>query len=51
MKIGLQIPNFTWPGGSTTLADIAQTADNAVFASLNGWKKHCKLPTRCGRKR
>jgi len=38
MKIGLQIPNFTWPGGAAqmgaTLAGIAQTADNAGFHSL-----------------
>lgn len=38
MKIGLQIPNFTWPGGSTgiasRLAEIARTADEAGFASL-----------------
>jgi F420-dependent oxidoreductase-like protein len=38
MKIGLQIPNFTWPGGpqniAGTLAEIARTADEAGFASL-----------------
>jgi F420-dependent oxidoreductase-like protein len=38
MKIGLQIPNFTWPGGPEkiggTLADIARTADDAGFSSL-----------------
>lgn len=38
MKIGLQVPNFTWPGGPAkiagTLADIAQTADEAGFYSL-----------------
>ena len=38
MKIGLQIPNFTWPNGPAgiagTLADIARTADGAGFASL-----------------
>jgi F420-dependent oxidoreductase-like protein len=38
MKIGLQIPNFTWPGGPAgiagILADIAQAADEAGFASL-----------------
>jgi F420-dependent oxidoreductase-like protein len=38
MKIGLQIPNFTWPGGpakiASTLADIAKAADEAGFASL-----------------
>jgi F420-dependent oxidoreductase-like protein len=38
MKIGLQIPNFTWPGGpaaiGTTLAGIAGTADSGGFHSL-----------------
>jgi F420-dependent oxidoreductase-like protein len=38
MKIGLQIPWFTWPGGAAaiapTLRDIAQTADRAGFSSL-----------------
>jgi len=38
MKIGLQIPNFTWPGGPNkiagTLEEIARTADQAGFASL-----------------
>jgi F420-dependent oxidoreductase-like protein len=38
MKIGLQIPNFTWPNGpvgiSSKLAEIARTADEAGFASL-----------------
>lgn len=38
MKIGLQIPNFTWPVGpagiASTLAEIARTADDAGFASL-----------------
>ena len=38
MKIGLQIPCFTWPGGpariAPILADIAQTADNVGFHSL-----------------
>jgi F420-dependent oxidoreductase-like protein len=38
MKIGLQIPNFTWPGGPVTisrrLAQIARAADEAGFASL-----------------
>ncbi len=35
MKIGLQIPDFTWPGGAAelapTLAKIATTADQAGF--------------------
>ena len=38
MKIGLQVPSFTWPGGpsqlSPLLARIGQTADEAGFASL-----------------
>ncbi len=38
MKIGLQIPNFTWPEGparmASRLADIARAADEAGFYSL-----------------
>jgi F420-dependent oxidoreductase-like protein len=38
MKIGLQVPSFTWPGGPaqirSKLAEIARTADDAGFASL-----------------
>lgn len=38
MKIGLQIPRFTWPGGDTaiapTLAEIGRAADAAGFASI-----------------
>ena len=38
MKIGLQVPNFTWPGGpagiAAKLAEIARAADEAAFASL-----------------
>lgn len=38
MKIGLQIPKFTWPGGTaeiaTKLAEIANTADDAGFESI-----------------
>lgn len=38
MKIGLQIPNFTWPGSPANLGgklgEIARTADEAGFASL-----------------
>src|SRR5512142_157633 len=38
MKIGLQVPNFTWPGGPQVirgkLAEIARTADEAGFYSL-----------------
>jgi len=38
MKIGLQIPSFTYPGGTAVigprLAEVAKTADDAGFASL-----------------
>ncbi len=38
MKIGLQIPSFTWPGGDATiaptLAAIGRAADEAGFASI-----------------
>jgi alkanesulfonate monooxygenase SsuD/methylene tetrahydromethanopterin reductase-like flavin-dependent oxidoreductase (luciferase family) len=38
MKIGLQIPSFTWLGGPTKisqkLAEIARTADEGGFSSL-----------------
>lgn len=38
MRIGLQIPSFSWPGGPAEiglrLAEIGRTADDAGFASL-----------------
>jgi F420-dependent oxidoreductase-like protein len=38
MKLGIQIPSFTWPGGAertaSTLARIAQAAEEAGFCSL-----------------
>ncbi len=38
MKIGLQVPSFTWPGGPAripdTLAEIARAADDTGFHSL-----------------
>ncbi|HEX5690184.1 MAG TPA: LLM class flavin-dependent oxidoreductase, partial [Roseiflexaceae bacterium] len=38
MRIGVQIPRFTWPGGAeaigSRLADIGRTADEAGFASI-----------------
>lgn len=38
MRIGLQLPNFTWPGGAAAiapkLAEIARAADEAGFYSL-----------------
>jgi len=38
MKIGLQVPSFTWPGGAagirSELGEIARTAEEAGFDSL-----------------
>jgi F420-dependent oxidoreductase-like protein len=38
MRIGLQVPSFTWPGGTAVigprLAEIARTAEDAGFYSL-----------------
>ncbi len=38
MRIGLQVPRFTWPGGTEAigpmLAEIGRTADGAGFSSL-----------------
>ena len=38
MKLGLQIPSFTWPGGPAeigpTLARIVRTADDVGFDSI-----------------
>jgi F420-dependent oxidoreductase-like protein len=38
MRIGLQVPNFTWPGGvpsiAGTLAQVARVADDVGFYSL-----------------
>jgi F420-dependent oxidoreductase-like protein len=38
MRIGLQVPSFTWPGGTAVigprLAEIARTADDTGFYSL-----------------
>src|SRR5262249_57044479 len=38
MRIGLQIPSFSWPGGAAEigarLAEIGHTADDAGFASI-----------------
>ena len=40
MKLGLQIPSFTWPGGAertaSTLARIAQAAEEAGFSQPLG---------------
>ncbi|TME22588.1 MAG: LLM class F420-dependent oxidoreductase, partial [Chloroflexi bacterium] len=39
MKLGLNIPDFTWPGGAaklgSTLAQIARTADQVGFQSIS----------------
>src|SRR5258706_15943803 len=38
MRIGLQLPSFSWPGGTAAigsrLAEIGRTADDAGFASI-----------------
>ena len=38
VRIGLQVPRFTWPDGaegiSSKLAEIGRTADEAGFTSL-----------------
>ena len=38
MRVGLQVPNFTWPGGAAAigpkLAEIARTVDEGGFSSL-----------------
>ncbi len=38
MRVGLQVPSFTWPGGDAEIgsrfATIARTADQAGFYSL-----------------
>ena len=38
MKVGLQVPSFTWPGGDAaigeTLARVVETADGVGFDSL-----------------
>jgi len=38
MRIGLQIPSFTWPGGTegigSRLAEIGETADAAAGLTL-----------------
>jgi len=52
MKIGLTIPDFSWPGGPTklgsTMAQIARTADQAGFESIwvmdHFWQIHGNGP-------
>ena len=48
MKIGLQIPNFTWPGGAPELgprlAEIATTAEAAGFDSVWVMDHYFQIP-------
>ena len=48
MRVGLQVPSFTWPGGADAMAsqlvDIAQTADEGGFASLWVMDHHFQIP-------
>jgi F420-dependent oxidoreductase-like protein len=48
MKLGLQIPDFTWPGGAEklgpTLATITKTADEAGFDSIGVMDNFFQIP-------
>lgn len=48
MKLGLQIPDFTWPGGAEklgpTLATITKTADEAGFQSIGVMDHFFQIP-------
>ena len=48
MKLGLQIPYFTWPGGPPQMGDklaaIARTADDAGYASIWVMDHHFQIP-------
>ena len=48
MRIGLQIPDFTWPGGpeqlGPTLATIARTADSAGFEYVGVMDHFFQIP-------
>ncbi len=48
MRIGLHIPNFTWPGGPaglrTRLADIVRTADDAGFGFITVMDHFFQIP-------
>ena len=48
MRIGLQVPNFTWPEGpaglATRLAEIARAAEAAGFASLWVMDHYFQIP-------
>jgi len=48
MKLGLQIPNFTWPGGApemgARLAEIGQAAEEAGFGSIWVMDHYFQIP-------
>ena len=52
MRVGLQIPSFTWPGGPAAIADrlrsIARTAEDAGFSSLWVMDHFFQLPEETG---
>ena len=52
MKVGLQLPSFSWPGGpaaiAPTLASIAATAEEAGFSSLWVMDHFFQLPEATG---
>ncbi|MFI6759707.1 LLM class F420-dependent oxidoreductase [Micromonospora sp. NPDC050417] len=49
MQLGVQIPTFTWPGGSAALAgnlaDVARTADQAGFGYIAVMDHFFQIPT------
>jgi F420-dependent oxidoreductase-like protein len=53
MRVGLQIPSFTWPGGAADLgprlAQIGRTADEAGFASIWVMDHFFQIPVGGGR--
>jgi F420-dependent oxidoreductase-like protein len=52
MRVGLQLPSFTWPGGAADLgprlAQIGRTADEAGFASIWVMDHFFQIPVRGG---
>lgn len=52
MRVGLQLPSFTWPGGTPAirprLAEIARTAEGAGFSSLWVMDHFFQLPPETG---
>jgi F420-dependent oxidoreductase-like protein len=52
MRLGLQLPSFTWPGGPAEirerLREIAQTAEQAGFSSLWVMDHFFQLPPQAG---